>query len=254
MPNAHKELLLDFPIVLPDGRNLVYGLRVVGAGAVLTAGEVQSGGCKLPHFCPERHIIGNGEFCMYWEGDQRLDVTDEQSANVWLQVLTNFLINQSRAAYLRRWPSGEAWAHGWIAARAQQRAETHAKALGGPMAEWLLERRLAVERAQGSVFRVHLDGDPLFSSWVVVRRAARHKSRRLVLRTCETTPHGSRMTKKYNRAYRLRELAMALWEWEAGERKFWVSCAGETCCRTMDVCGLKALNAESPDLSLIALA
>lgn len=240
MRRSSCELLVNLPINLPDGRGLVYNLLIRGAGRILEAGEVQGTAQRLPSFCPERHIIGNGRFCMNWEGDQQLYVVNEQSAGRWLQVLLKFLVDQSRAVYLRRWPSGEAWAHGGRAANAQRRAERVAKELGALYEEGISERRLTVERAEtGDTLRVIKDRELFFATWRVVRRRGSRHSRRILVRSCESTSKGRQLTKKPSRAAKLRELAEALWDWRQGEAAFWRSCTDEACCRTMDDCGLK---------------
>ena len=217
MRRSPGELLIDLPINLPDGRGLVYTLLIRGAGHALEAGEVQGTAQRLPSFCPERHIIGNGRFCMNWEGDQQLYVVDEQSAGRWLQVLLKFLVDQSRAAYLRRWPSGEAWAHGARAANAQRRAERIAKQLGALYQEGISERRLMVERAGGGdTLRVIKDGELLFATWRVIRRRGGRYARRILVRSCESTSKGRQLTRKQSRAAKLRELAEALWDWRQG--------------------------------------
>lgn len=233
---APHELLVVIPVVHVDSAVISYRVSVTGIGSRLIAAE-DADGCKLPRFCPERHIVGSGQFCMYWERDQQFEVTDQGSAEHWLGVLTDFLRSQRRAANLRKWPTDQAWAHGPEAATAQRDAEKAGAALQGPWVDLVLGRRLEVERrADGSLSVSHREKF-LYSAWLAPRRRTRHGAR--VVAACEATGRGRTICKKPSRTQLLFNLALALWAWKRAEAAFWRAVGSRICCGTMDNCGLK---------------
>lgn len=234
--NSSAEARFNLPIDHSDGRVLTYSLVVSGTGETLSVAE-DSTAPLLPRFCPDRHIVGDGGFCLCWEQEQRFDVFDQESASVWLDVLTSFLRTQKRAAYLRRWPTAEAWAHGVPAARAQKRAEQLGASIDPGWHNWILERRMTVLRGDDGVYRVSLDNEFMYSVWRVSDR--RGKGGKQNPRSVEMIKDKRHVTPSLKRARRLLELAEALWQWQYAEERFWKSVADEPCCGTMDTCGLR---------------
>jgi hypothetical protein len=62
-------LLLTLDVPHADGVRLQYRVLVRANGPYLCAQEDPLAR-RLPEFCPERHIVADGSFCMYWAGDR----------------------------------------------------------------------------------------------------------------------------------------------------------------------------------------
>lgn len=71
---------------------------------------------KLPLGCPERHINGDGTFCMGRGAGFVKWPRCGAEAEVWWENLKGFLGLQLIAASARRWPKGYGWRHGAAAA------------------------------------------------------------------------------------------------------------------------------------------
>jgi hypothetical protein len=228
-------LLVIIPVVHADSVVIHYRIEVTGSESQLTAAEAADG-CRLPRLCPERHIVGSGRFCIYWDRDQRFDVTDRESAERWLDVLTDFLRSQRRAAVLRLWPT-KAWAHGEAAAEAQHKAEKAGAALGSEWEDLVSRRRLKIEKREDGILSVSRGGEYLLSAWLAPRRRTRQGAR--IVAACEMTGKGRKVCKNRVRGQQLYDLALALWEWKRAEANVWKSLGHLSCCGTMDGCGLR---------------
>ena len=109
-----EELALHLQVRSADSKLAQYKLIVTAEAGRLQVRE-EPEHRQLPSYCPNRHIIADGYFCMYWEEHQRYDIIDAQTASVWLTILERFLRMQQRATYLGRWPSKEAGLTGtWL--------------------------------------------------------------------------------------------------------------------------------------------
>jgi hypothetical protein len=226
-------LTLDVPHV--DGVRMLYRIVVSADGPHLSAHEESTSRC-LPEFCPERHIVDDGFFCMYWSGELTFTVTDSDSAARWLNLLLNFLRLQRRAAKRRRWPNQETWAHGRAAVH-QQRAELTADKLGPELRIAVDARELSTSSEAGGALRVLQGNQPLFSVWRSPNRRDRCGHR--LACAAEFGAHKRKITHGA-RAELLEELALALLQWEADENKFWLHHQGRVCCGTIDNCPLRA--------------
>lgn len=223
-------LTLDVPHV--DGVHLAYRIEVGANGPFLSAREDPS--CRrLPEFCPERHIITGGGFCMYWPGELSFAVHDSESAEKWLNLLLNFLRLQRRAAKQRRWPNLETWAHGNEAAVQQLRAERTARRLGPEFKSALDTRTLKAIRGLGGSVRVVAGDLPLFTVVMSPNRFDRRGGRLRRVYEFQSVKKSRGV-----RAELLEELAGALVRWDAEEKRFWVCHQDKKCCRTIDSCPL----------------
>jgi hypothetical protein len=234
-----ETLELKIGLLRADGLEVPYTIIASSTGETVKAKEKSP--VRLPSFCPERHINPDGSFCLYWEGDARLEVTDESSATVWWETLYQFLRHQERAAKLRRWPTAGGWAHG-DAARFQKRAIASAEGLGSEFLQALLLGRLQVRawpllrKNRDSTLRMYRDGVHIYSIWSNQAQVLNRKQRCFCQR------------KKGKRALRLRScgthaadaanLAKAIHEWKKSEIRFWNQVEGRRCCRTCERCPL----------------
>lgn len=237
-------LLLTVNVPHADGVRLEYRVVVSASGSYLCAREDPLAR-RLPEFCPERHIVSDGSFCMYWAGELSFAVTDVTSAGNWLSLLLNFLRLQRRAAKQRCWPNHETWAHGSDAARQQLRAERAAEKLGPELKAAIEARDLKASRDGGGILRVMMGGRPLFSVWKSPNRFDRF-GRRLTC-VCEFGSGSKRKSSHGRRAKLLEEMAQALLMWEDDERRFWVYHEDRVCCGTIDNCPLQKNSGEHND-------
>jgi hypothetical protein len=235
-------LILDVPHA--DGVRLLYRIIVSANGPYLCARE-DTPARRLPEFCPERHIVADGSFCMYWAGEQSFAVTDAVTAGNWLSLLLNFLRLQRRAAKRRCWPNYETWAHGTDAARQQWRTERAAEKLGPELKAAVATRDLKAFRDTTGTLRVMMDGRPLFSVWKSPNRFDRSGHR--LTYACEFGSGSNRKTSHGGRAKLLEEMALALVIWEEGEKRFWAFHQDRVCCGTIDNCPLQKNSGDEND-------
>lgn len=235
-------LTLDVPHA--DGVRLQYRVLVSANGPYLCAQEDPLAR-RLPEFCPERHIVADGFFCMYWPGELSFAVTDAGSAGNWLSLLLNFLRFQRRAAKQRCWPNHETWAHGTDAAREQLRAERAAERLGPELKAAIATRDLKVSGDAAGTLRVMMGGRLLFSVWKSPNRCDRSGHR--LTCACEFGSGSKRKASHGRRAKLLEEMAQALVMWEAEEKRFWAYHQDRMCCGTIDNCPLRKNLGEDND-------
>ncbi len=242
-----ETLELKIGLLRADGMEVPYTIIASSSEATVKAKEKSP--VRLPSFCPERHINSDGSFCLYWEGDGRLEVTDEPSAIVWWETLYQFLRHQERAAKLRHWPTAEGRAHG-DAARFQKRAIAAAESLGSEFLEALLLGRLQVRawpklrKNHDSTLRLYKDGQHVYSIWSNRAQVLNWKQRcfcqrkngkrALPLKSC-----GAHAADAAN-------LVQAIHEWEKSESNFWNQVDGKQCCRTCDHCPLAERDDNGP--------
>lgn len=229
--------LLDLPQELVDGRVIPYRLLIEQTGDGVTAREETPQ--HLPTFCPERHINSDGTFCLFYPGADRLSVSDEDSARVWLETLWKFLKLQDRAERLKCWPDGETWAHG-NAARCQLRAQQSATVLNNHLAKMLRAGKLTCTRRSskhGPILNVWLGDLPLYSVWQEREQVINLKQR------CFCRQSGLKLPKRLrrcrNHASAAVELALALHAWEIEEERFWKKIQGSPCCGRCNTCRLR---------------
>lgn len=233
---SSSELLLQIEIADMGGRRTAYRLQLTCNGNRLNVRE-EPGHRLLPVFCPDRHIIDDGYFCMYWEEDRSFAVVDDSSASIWLCILEKFLRLQQRAGYLRRWPSREVWAHGVSAARHQQQAEAVAAKLDSNWPSLVLERDMRAVLEPGDAIRVYAGPDQLFSTWKSPNRFTTDRKHRVF--AMEFVGKHSRQLVSKRRAKLLRELAWNLLNWNFAEERYWDAQKDRECCGTMDTCQLR---------------
>ncbi len=84
-------------------------------------------GARLPRTCPERHINGDGTFCL---GLRRGAVKTQADADMFWGTLRGYLLAQQFAERHGRWPAGRGLSHGFEAADSQIAAEQAASRCG----------------------------------------------------------------------------------------------------------------------------
>lgn len=226
-----SELVVSLRLTLPSGRTLTYVLRIDTSSRDPVVREAAT--THLPAFCPNRHINGDGSFCMGFPEDDALFVEDPEGAAVWWQRLLKFLTLQEMARKLRRWPSSHEWAHGPEAAWHQRRAERCANAIGPRFVTGLAHRRLRAKhgrRASGFV-EMHEDSKRLYSAWKEQPRVA-------TLRQACICGSGRPIFACRDHAGQAAALPIALLAMEKAEAAFWRLVSGKPCCGTLHDCPL----------------
>jgi hypothetical protein len=155
----------------PSGKpGRIYNLAALQRGAAIKVSEVSADGFRrtLPVACPERHINGDGAFCLFW-GQRPIRVFDRESAILWWNNLINFLNAQAYAEQRRKWPEGAGRAHG-DAAFHEANVEAIAEQFGPKMLADLKAKRIRLRplrlggRARRSL-RLERNEVRLFAMW-----------------------------------------------------------------------------------------
>lgn len=232
-------LVVSLRLTRPSGRTATFLLRIDTAVSDPTVREDVP--TRLPASCPNRHINGDGSFCMSFPAEDRLIVTDPAAATTWWRRLLKFLDLQEMAERLRRWPTTHEWAHGPEAAWHQARAERSAAALGERFVHGLADRRLkALRRRRGSSFiELHEDGARLYSVWETPRRVA-------TLRQACLCGSGHPIIACGDHAEHAATLPLALMAMERSEAAFWRAVGDKPCCGKLRDCPLRQPAAHVP--------
>lgn len=216
LTRSGDRLLLTAQPRRPSGRpGRIYRLRIEGDPLKVCEAPDPRVHRLLPTLCPERHVNGDGSFCL---GLRPFAVQADELDAFWA-TLRAYLLCQDFAAAQGRWPSGRWLSHGNAAYR-QIEAETAAAEAG------LSERyRRALEFGEG-----WLAGDLTPRRPVCLTRVRPATARRKAL---EALVDAERRRRAAEAAF-----AEALFCW------------GNRCCRTMHVCPLRDLEdvrSQTPD-------
>jgi len=196
-PESPVALTCDISVSQPDGSLERFRLRIRWRCGRLIVWER---GGRLPKACPERHINGDGSFCLRWP---QTTPGSLEEADTWWKELRGFLTAQLWANHTAKWPVSKSWAHG-DAARHQREFERLASTLPPPLV------------------------DKLVAEW----RRGEDRSRR---RLC---PCGLGVRFKDCHESVAETLARSLDAWQAAEELFWRGCR-HPCCETMFGCRLR---------------
>ena len=234
--------VLDVAVTSVDGRRTVYRLALAARDHEVTAREHTTD--KLPAFCPQLHINGDGTFCLGWSGAALLEVGDEESARLWWARLHGYLRMQQRARRLGRWP-GREWAHG-DAARHQHEAELAAAHLGPDFVQDLEGHKFESawcrwdHPVHGRMLQVFRDGVPMYK--VSERHQRVLNSRQACICADGDVKRHRRLRSCGEHMKAAFDFAAALRNWESAEERFWKSLAktNNTCCGRASGCRLRA--------------
>ncbi|MGO4527309.1 E2 domain-associated cysteine-rich protein [Microvirga sp. 2MCAF35] len=217
----------------------IYRIRVTANGSTVSAQEETTS--LLPGWCPERHINGDGSFCLYWAEAEPLVIASPDEAREWWTKLLAFLRRQDTARSQRRWPGkADARAHGPEAARHQAEAERLAVALGETFVQNLKSGRFTTKRhAVKGEHRIQLlrDGRKLIS---VVERHHRVMTQRALCKCDEAERLGLPLRSCGIHARELTAFTLAIDGWRRAEQKFskTLKDLDFRCCGTLDECPL----------------
>lgn len=247
--DAHAEkvfgdgAVFSLPLLLADGRVLSYKLEVRHTHKGVVARELEPE--HLPAFCPQRHINGDGTFCLFWKESENVDIRDLGDAAKWWGILCNFLKLQARAAKKREWPNSNEWAHG-NAARYQKFAIEAAAGLGPSFVSALEDKRITLRAqssrhiAQGPTLQVLMREQHVYSVWLNSGKVVNRKQR------CFCGASGAKQPAKLRSCSSHAEdaalLALSLRRWQEEEKSFWIGFKNRECCKTCDVCPLSVKN------------
>lgn len=240
-------LTLDVNLRRADNRIVLYRILARAIGENVSAQEKTPD--RLPARCPERHINGDGTFCMYWQGEMSLKIDSEEAARTWWSTLLGYLKLQERAEKLKRWPDDNAWAHG-NAALHQQKAIAAAARIS-PQLETEVKRKRVQAKQKGphglrpQMIYISRQGNPFYSVRILLQptyKATVTRLRQPCLCGLKKRKKGKpiALRKCPRHADDARDLAIELVKWEKEEEKFWASYKGRQCCGKMASCPLAA--------------
>lgn len=230
-------------IIRPGGTIEAFHLRIVDNEAFPKVYECEPR--RLPAWCLERHILGDGWFCMSWNPGEPSAVSDESSARAFWARLDRFLQSQLTASTLGKWPApSNARAHGGDAASFQQEAEEIAAQFGVNVLRDL-------RRGDLTVSRVVKPGKDRFELLRQGRRVARVPLKGGLITTltrcfCDAAdstraPIGA----CGDHAKLAPDLIRAIYRWRRKHAEFLREriAAGRECCGSLEVCELRSAGA-----------
>lgn len=120
-----------------SGREIPFMLELTleFAHAVPTIRVTESAPRRLPEFCPDRHIVADGSFCITRDALPPPDTVER--GRFWWRVLGGYLDLQVRADLLGEWEDRYAWPHGDAAADLLDTAERLEERLPADVTAWV---------------------------------------------------------------------------------------------------------------------
>jgi E2 ubiquitin ligase family protein len=243
MSEESDAFVVRFEAIRASGETEVFHLRIVDSGDIPRVYECEPQ--RLPTRCLDRHILGDGWFCLSWPPGEASEVRDETTARLFWSRVERFLQCQLAANALRRWPAqSNVRAHGDAAAY-QDRAEELAAQFGPVVLQDVRLQRFKVALA-AKPGRVRLE---LLRTG---RRVARiHCKGGLVttMTRCfcdEATANDVAIGACRNHAQIAPDLIRAIYLWHKKHEEFvqGLVASGYRCCGTLDVCEIR--NAGAP--------
>lgn len=211
--------VLHADVTVGTSESQTFGLEIRLVEGVLRVRERQP---TLPLWCPERHIVKDGYFCLGL--DWSCPSTDEAARRWWLS-LARYLELQVDARFTRSWPKRHARRHG-SAALAEVRVELALEDMPQSFQDRVRAGKVRLLDERGRpVMRVR-DGEVYGEVPPMSRRG----------------PGGRPLYRKERERYSrsLVSLAVAVEEMVAEEEAFWAAARaiGCVCCGTMEACPL----------------
>lgn len=193
------------------------GLELMIRDGVVSKVSETTPGSALPRCCPDRHIEGDGTFCL---GLGRVRITSRRLALAWWSRLEQFLACQAAAARSRVWPLDHSLDHGHEAGEWHRRAKR-------------LSERLGIADVYADAWL----GEPSWlTGWGLTKLGERRRGAR--------PPTGSRRKPRVRQGRRGRLALLELVIVERARRRaisaFWTEIKRMPCCGSMRDCRLKA--------------
>ncbi|KGK64511.1 MULTISPECIES: E2 domain-associated cysteine-rich protein [Xanthomonas] len=225
-------------VVRPGGTKHIFHLALSFNADQVSVRELP-GDATLPAFCPDRHINGDGSFCLGWGCDNPSTIVYEADARRWWATVYQFLTRQVGANARGVFAGAEQGrAHGNAAVH-QAKAEQAAERLGTAFAE----------RATYGEFVVRKDprpGQHRLELWSGTERLARVSTRSKTLAGGRTTcPCGASPERDVSacddHAQALATFILEHHACKVADEKYLDACAaaGYACCDTLQTCGLR---------------
>lgn len=234
---SYSRLTVEVPIQPNSGGRARdrFLIDIDDVGGELQAREAtRDGAGHLPKFCPERHINGDGTFCLFWS-EERVVPEDRERALTWFGVLERFLRSQLVAKRFRRWPQGRGRAHG-IAAKHQVAAEKLAEAISGDFAAAWVSGEVRIRRL-GNGYQLLRQGQ------VIARLRDGRRDIATLRRACPFCPRpskGARLLRNCaDHRTQLRNIIVEMVAWKKEEKAFNRRLKGVSCCGTLKFCPLR---------------
>lgn len=207
------DFVCEARLTLRDGSISAYLLpvRIEADPHVVHVEEVEPR--RLPAYCPDRHVWGDGGFCLGLPGNYPARPTTREEAAAWWETLRGFLLLQDDVAYTRRWPPSCAWPHSPIEIQAEALIAEYARIFGisaSILARW-----------SGATVSTRESGHA---------RIAGRRSR---------CPCGSGRQVRFCHEQVLVDVARARALRDQTRALFWKTQEGRACCGTLEVCALR---------------
>jgi hypothetical protein len=228
----------EITIVRPGGAAYSFKLAVSISAERVRVRELP-GHASFPAFCPDRHINGDGSFCLGWGEDEPSQITDEIAAKRWWAMVYQFISRQLGANNRGVFPGIEhGRAHG-DAAKHQANAERAASRMGLAFAR----------QASAGSFTIRKDDRPgkhRLELSLGSNRIARVslKSKALVSRhtrcPCGDDP-ALNISECSDHADALATYILEQYNCEIADKVFLdqLAASGSACCGTLQTCGLR---------------
>lgn len=225
-------------IVRPGGSKHTFHLALSFDAEQVSVRELP-GHTVLPGFCPDRHINGDGSFCLGWGRDNPSTITDEAAARRWWAAVYQFLTRQAGANARGVFPGTEhGRAHGDAAVH-QAKAEQAAERLGPAFAERVADGKFVVRKDLRP-------GQHRLELWRGAERIARVSTRSKALVgghticPCGATPERD-ISDCDDHAQALATFLLEYHACKVADKKYLDACAaaGHVCCNTLQTCGLR---------------
>lgn len=110
-----RSLFATVPLAQPDGDIIRYQVEVRWQPECdsLYAREARHAfPVRLPSFCPSRHILPQGWFCLGWGASEPDMPVGMESATAWWALLRGYMTLQLWAHFSQEWRSDCEWTHG----------------------------------------------------------------------------------------------------------------------------------------------
>lgn len=245
--STEQDATYNMPLRQPDGREILFTLRVVEKDGVLRVRELEPE--HLPASCPNLHIESDALWCVGWLKEVDLRVTDEPTAREWWGRVSLFMARAHRSAKKRKWLY-EQRAHG-DAAKHENEAEEAADAIGEEVRADLDAGRLELigplNRPKGKLLLRVLRNLRIFlASWLTPEAAEPddlsliHRRKPCICGNGSLRRHRS-LKQCEDHAKQSRRLIWGMHMKQVEEQRFWDSYKrrGEQCCNRMDECPLR---------------
>lgn len=212
------DFVCEARLSLRDGCISAYLLRVRVAvdPHVVHVEEVEPR--RLPAYCPDRHVWGDGGFCLGLPGDYPARPTTREEAAAWWEILRGFLLLQDDVAYTRRWPPSCSWPHSSMEIQTEALIAGYARVIGVSAS--------------------------ILAGWIGATVWSRESGHARIEGRRSRCPCGSGRQVRFCHEQALVDLAKVRALRDQTRALFWKTQEGRACCGTLELCALRSGSAK----------